>query len=98
MKKILLSLFLFTTCAQAQEKCLSEILFREEAKKNPALQESRDRLEGFTQAWIAKNGATVKRNASATATYIIPVVFHVIHKGGTENISDAQIMDQMSVR
>jgi hypothetical protein len=29
--------------------------------------------------------------------YIIPVVFHVIHENGVENISDAQIMDQMRI-
>jgi hypothetical protein len=29
--------------------------------------------------------------------YIIPVVFHIIHKGGIENISDDQIHDQMRI-
>lgn len=29
--------------------------------------------------------------------YIIPVVFHIIHENGVENISDAQIMDQMAI-
>lgn len=29
--------------------------------------------------------------------YIIPVVFHIIHENGAENISDAQIMDQMAI-
>lgn len=30
-------------------------------------------------------------------SYIIPVVFHVIHEYGVENISDSQIYDQMAV-
>lgn len=30
-------------------------------------------------------------------TYIIPVVFHIVHDYGTENISDAQILDQMMI-
>jgi PKD repeat protein len=30
-------------------------------------------------------------------TVIIPIVFHVIHQGGVENISDAQILDQMRI-
>jgi hypothetical protein len=30
-------------------------------------------------------------------SYIIPVVFHVLHQGGTENISDAQILDAMRI-
>lgn len=29
--------------------------------------------------------------------YTIPVVFHVLHEGGTENISDAQIYDQVRI-
>ena len=29
--------------------------------------------------------------------YIIPVVFHILHEGGTENISDAQIYDEMRI-
>ena len=29
--------------------------------------------------------------------YIIPVVFHVIHENGPENISDAQILDQIRI-
>ena len=30
-------------------------------------------------------------------TYIIPIVFHIIHDYGTENISDAQILDQVRI-
>lgn len=29
--------------------------------------------------------------------YTIPVVFHILHLGGTENISEAQILDQMKI-
>ena len=34
---------------------------------------------------------------SSAATYTIPVVFHILHLYGTENISDAQIFDAMEV-
>lgn len=30
-------------------------------------------------------------------TYVVPVVFHILHEYGTENISDAQIYDQMEI-
>ncbi|HQQ93082.1 MAG TPA: M43 family zinc metalloprotease [Bacteroidia bacterium] len=33
----------------------------------------------------------------AVPLYTIPVVFHVIHQGGPENISDAQIMDALAI-
>jgi hypothetical protein len=29
--------------------------------------------------------------------YIIPVVFHIIHQGGIENIPDDQVFDQMRI-
>lgn len=36
-------------------------------------------------------------NRSSVPLYTIPVVFHIIHQNGTENISDAQIHDQMRI-
>ena len=98
MKKLLLSLSLFTSIAQAQhqEPCLSEILFQEEAKNDPSLLIDRQNLEAFTQNWIAQHqGEAKKAKNSAVASYVIPVVYHIIHAGGTENISDAQILSQM---
>lgn len=35
--------------------------------------------------------------SSTQSTYVIPVVFHIIHDYGTENISDAQIYDEMRI-
>ncbi|MDF2435723.1 MAG: hypothetical protein K0Q95_99 [Bacteroidota bacterium] len=35
-------------------------------------------------------------NRSADVTYIIPVVFHIIHVNGPENISDAQVFAQVN--
>ncbi|MGZ3918900.1 MAG: M43 family zinc metalloprotease, partial [Bacteroidia bacterium] len=37
------------------------------------------------------------KNSSMAATYTIPVVFHVLHKGGTENISDAQLINAVAI-
>jgi len=34
-------------------------------------------------------------DANARSSYVIPVVFHVVHNGGPENIEDAQIMDAL---
>ena len=38
-----------------------------------------------------------KMSKSPEAVYIIPIVFHIIHTDGTENISDAQILDQVAI-
>ncbi len=34
---------------------------------------------------------------AAAAIYTIPVVFHILHKGGSENISDAQVIDAVDI-
>lgn len=96
MKKIFtLLLILFAGFSQqllAQEKCLSEIIFREEAARNPVVLQNRDDLDKFTSEYISRNGSVGHRSGSVR---IIPVVFHVIHYGGAENISRAQIVDQI---
>lgn len=48
-------------------------------------------LENFTQDFIQNQYAQTL--AQRTGPYIIPVVFHVLHTNGLENISDEQIMD-----
>lgn len=45
-------------------------------------------LEEFTQSYVEEHAA---EGSSRSAAYIIPVVFHIIHDYGTENISDEQI-------
>jgi hypothetical protein len=63
---------------------------------------SRQNASNF-EAWIAPKIAEMKANKSADATTLItiPVVVHVIHNGdaigANENISDAQILSQITV-
>lgn len=60
--------------------------------KHPEL---RQRFEAYqAQANIQQNQSLQR---TAVASYTIPVVFHVLHQYGTENISDAQILDQISI-
>ena len=35
--------------------------------------------------------------SSAVAIYTIPIVFHILHQGGAENISDAQVIDAVDI-
>jgi hypothetical protein len=66
-------------------------------KANPKIAEAvikRDaQLEEFTGKYV--RDFYLKR--TPTATYTIPVVFHVIHNFGTENISRAQILDGINI-
>ncbi len=54
-----------------------------------AMADEAEALEEYTRAF-AENG-------ELRSNYVVPVVFHVIHNGGTENISDAQVIDAMRI-
>jgi PKD repeat protein len=82
-----------TITATAQEthfNCGNVKLYNELSKHPEFLQSEQD-LEEFT-AWFSENGNTSRAN-----TYIIPVVFHIIHNFGVENITDAQVYDALRV-
>lgn len=40
---------------------------------------------------------TINQKPSSTQIYTVPVVFHVLHQGGTENISDTQIQSAVQI-
>jgi PKD repeat protein len=65
-------------------------LFKEHPEFNEKIIRNNEILNEFTRNFInTKN--------QKSQVYIIPVVFHVIHNFGTENISDAQIYDAIKV-
>jgi PKD repeat protein len=57
---------------------------------------ARQQLEDFTEQYTKSFTPSYFRS-SGVPVYIIPVVFHVIHNYGPENISDAQIYDAMRI-
>ncbi len=67
-------------------------------KKLPAIYEAYPGLENDQKELLerSKNYREI-RGGDRSENYIIPVVFHVIHENGDENISDAQILDQMAI-
>lgn len=62
-------------------------LFQSRPDLNPGIVRSYERLKADTEKFLGEP------NEKSGDPYIIPVVFHVIHNGGPENISDAQIHD-----
>ncbi len=68
---------------------------RELLDSDPALMqkhlENQEALRKHAEAY-AKHGSAARGEA-----YVIPVVFHVIHEGGPENISDEQIEDAVRI-
>lgn len=101
MKKLLLlPAFLLSFQLFSQERllhCGADELRIETLKKNPKIAEAvirRDQeLETFTKTFVED----FYQKKTRSATYVIPIVFHVIHNYGPENISDAQIMDGLSI-
>lgn len=57
--------------------------------------ELKARFEAYQHAADAEQNLPQQR--AAAASYTIPVVFHILHQYGVENISDAQINDQIAI-
>jgi PKD repeat protein len=95
MKKTLLAFVIAASLATgsfAQEhRCYTTEMHNEAIKNNPGLLRQAEELEKFTQDF----GRTTRANGSVV--YTIPVVFHILHNYGAENISDAQIHDAMRI-
>ena len=71
--------------------CGTDSLLRE-ALKNPEVRKQREELEKFTKYYIDN-----KLYQQEKTIKVIPVVFHVIHNYGSENISKAQILDALRI-
>lgn len=95
MKKTLFTAFFFgiLSISQGQNQCGTDIHYAHLIEqKAQIIQEEND-------ANIGANEYKEQRldNPEKRASYTIPVVFHVIHTGGPENISREQILDQIRV-
>ena len=89
-----ISLFLFaitifqsSTYAQSRH-CGTDEMVRKSLSQHPELQVQRDELEAFTRQFTSSNERADK---------IIPIVFHVIHNYGSENIAKSQIEDAVRI-
>ncbi len=100
MKKLLLLVSIgvistfFGYSQDRSEFCLTDFYYQKAIQNDPTILQKRADLERFTQQFV-QNSQT--RRTSGGALYIIPVVFHILHDYGPENISDAQVLDAMEV-
>lgn len=74
--------------------CGTDEMVREAKRIYPEYSENLRQLEAFTREYIQNNPA---QRTSGTVQYVIPVVFHVVHNYGPENISKAQILDAVDI-
>ena len=73
-------------CGHAQAQ---EALYQ----KHPELRQQQTEFDNYVREYIQNHYGEVSRSQQI----IIPIVFHVIHDYGVENISDAQIIDQVAI-
>lgn len=96
MKKLLLLSLIYLVFAKPvshAQHCSSHEMLQKEIAENPERQHILDQLEAQIQAYLKEGN----NNKGIQATKIIPMVFHIIHNGGNENISLAQIQDQVKI-
>lgn len=75
----------------AQHKCGTDHVHQTVLDQNPAAAKRMAATEQEVNQWIA-NRSNAKNTQS---TYVIPVVFHVIHNNGPENVSSARILQTL---
>ncbi len=101
MKKILLSIFAAGCIANAlqaqdQKKCGTTEAMQAIFDKHPEAQAAELSFDEQMAKYMAKLDLTKLKDTRANK-YIIPIVFHVLHTYGSENISDDQIFNQMAI-
>jgi PKD repeat protein len=74
--------------------CSTDEMMKKAMLSDPGYAAERQRLEQFTANYIQQQGS---QRTSGVVLYVIPVVFHVIHNWGPENISKAQILDAVDI-
>ena len=95
--KLILSVSFFlglcpVSFAQQTEPCIAHTIYQQMLERDPQFKANQEALEMETQ--IASNQSG--RSASSVPR-IIPVVFHIIHEYGTENISRQQCLNQLEI-
>ncbi len=104
MKKIFTLLFctafFFQNAQDDYFHCGTDEAMKKEFELHPELYQQfleREALLEQQDAYDFLNGYKSANKTSSPPVYIIPVVFHILHQYGPENISDAQIHDQMAI-
>jgi hypothetical protein len=80
-----------TPTLETQRSCASHDVLEEQMKADPTLAARMQQIEAFTKSAI-DNGRLL-----ADGTIEIPVIYNVIYKTASENISDAQLQSQIDV-
>ncbi len=104
MKKLLLigALAISGHVVMAQQhRCGTDEHLETLIKQNPSIKEAKDKFEAdyrqFQATYKPEDYKTTQQlGKKAAPKYIIPVVVHVFHNNGSENISEAQVMSEIN--
>lgn len=91
--------FNFAT-AQEVQLCSTTEMMNKYFNEHPSLKQAyleQEQASALADQVAFANGYKEGDGKSMLPVYIVPVVFHILHVGGPENISDAQIFDQMRI-
>jgi PKD repeat protein len=87
--KVLGMLLCLPALAQNHFQCGQTLAYEKLFRQDPS---ARQRLEQVTKA-----SQQFQNKTQTLTSFTIPVVFHILHQGGAENISDAQIIDAINI-
>jgi PKD repeat protein len=101
-KLLIAGAFVSTSIATAQDLkyCGTTEAMNKAFAENPAMHQQYLQMQAELKTKdleAFKNGYQNKQGGTPAPMYVIPVVFHILHLNGAENISDAQIQDQMRI-
>jgi len=85
--------FFNSAFAQERKHCFTTEMYNQKMLEHPEMKQSEQELESFTENYI-RTHANMRQSSTVL---IIPVVFHIVHNFGPENISDAQIYDAVRI-
>ncbi len=90
--------FLYSNLLHAQDEkhCYTTEIYKQRVKDHPEILQTQGELERHTQQHTARVRSGNHIDTSGVV-YIIPTVFHIIHNYGPENVSDAQVVDQVRI-
>lgn len=91
MKKIILLILVVASlksfAQQANHNCATDQVMKNLFDKRPDL---KDFL-------LQRLSNRIAANNNSSASYTIPIVFHILHLGGPENIDDSQVIDAVNI-
>ena len=88
MKNLILAIVLIQSTLSVSSQCLTDHYHQAAKANSPSISD----IEKAFNASVIQVG-----NTKRVTKYIIPVVFHVLHTNGPENISKKQIEDQIRI-